>query len=256
MCSIDMLMATGCALLYNYRLFTAGFCFETSYAFCLFTSLCISIFLAFTLSKILGSPGLVLFHLAGVGLCYFQYVYRRPLSYDVLTAMLVPNSFEILSFMSQLPSSLHSSFWNQHRHSSKDHHLSKKFLRTAGFCRNLYSLQGRRQTVYWQDNRGFSIPCAFFVTGNIAPISLCSLLRIYRIEESKAERLASLPAAADFPSVCSDDKLVVVFVFGESARGDHFSLNGYARETCPNLEKEINIINMCIARSFDIQTRK
>lgn len=46
-----ILMAAGCALFYNYSLFAAGSVFENGYAFCLYTSLCISIFLAFTLFK-------------------------------------------------------------------------------------------------------------------------------------------------------------------------------------------------------------
>ena len=38
------------------------------------------------------------------------------------------------------------------------------------------------------------------------------------------------------------DSLTVVFVIGESARYDHLSLNGYERETCPNLSKK-NVIS-------------
>jgi lipid A ethanolaminephosphotransferase len=44
------------------------------------------------------------------------------------------------------------------------------------------------------------------------------------------------------PSAAQKRKNLVIFVAGETARADHFSLNGYARETNPLLAKE-NIIN-------------
>ncbi len=255
-----MLMAACCALLYNYSLLAAGSVFENGYAFCLYTSLCISLFLAFTFSKRLGSLGLVLFHLAGVGLCYFQYVYRRPLNYDVFAAILEANRFEIFSFMSPvliavlilaiLLSGISIALLQRITIDRK-----KSFCGLLAFA-GIFLLLKEGGKLYIDRVSPDSPFRAALATRNIAPISLCSLLSTYRAEESKAERLASLPAAADFPSVCSDDRPVVVLVLGESARGDHFSLNGYARKTCPYLEKETNIINMGIARSFDIQTRK
>ena len=51
------------------------------------------------------------------------------------------------------------------------------------------------------------------------------------------------------------DKPIVVLVLGESARGDHFSVNGYGRKTNPQLEQVNHIINLGIARSFAVQTR-
>jgi lipid A ethanolaminephosphotransferase len=41
----------------------------------------------------------------------------------------------------------------------------------------------------------------------------------------------------------ASDDLVVVVVLGESARADHFSLNGYGRPTNPRLEKVANLVS-------------
>jgi glucan phosphoethanolaminetransferase (alkaline phosphatase superfamily) len=42
----------------------------------------------------------------------------------------------------------------------------------------------------------------------------------------------------DSGSVCNTDSLTVVFVVGEAMRADHVSLNGYNRETFPEMEKQ------------------
>ena len=42
---------------------------------------------------------------------------------------------------------------------------------------------------------------------------------------------------AEIPS-SDEDRELIIFVLGESARADHFSLNGYSRKTNPYLEKE------------------
>lgn len=52
-----------------------------------------------------------------------------------------------------------------------------------------------------------------------------------------------------------DNDLIVVFYFGESARGDRFSLNGYERETNPLLSKRKNLISFKNAHSCRTSTR-
>ena len=51
-----------------------------------------------------------------------------------------------------------------------------------------------------------------------------------------------------------EENLTVVFVIGESSRGDHFSLNGYKRNTTPNLDKVDNLINFSNVTSCDTIT--
>ncbi|MGV8455657.1 sulfatase-like hydrolase/transferase, partial [Pseudomonas aeruginosa] len=48
-------------------------------------------------------------------------------------------------------------------------------------------------------------------------------------------------------------KSLLVFVVGETARADHFSLNGYARETNPELSKQ-DIVNFTQVRSCGTST--
>ncbi|MCB2551690.1 sulfatase-like hydrolase/transferase, partial [Listeria monocytogenes] len=48
-------------------------------------------------------------------------------------------------------------------------------------------------------------------------------------------------------------KSLLVFVVGETARADHFSLNGYARETNPELRKQA-IVHFTPVRSCGTST--
>ena len=54
----------------------------------------------------------------------------------------------------------------------------------------------------------------------------------------------------------SIQKEIVVLVIGEAARADHFHINGYYRETSPELEKIDNLISFKKFYSCDITTRK
>lgn len=47
---------------------------------------------------------------------------------------------------------------------------------------------------------------------------------------------------------------VVVLVIGETARGDHFSLNGYARDTNPALSRQAGLVNFSDAHSCGTET--
>lgn len=54
---------------------------------------------------------------------------------------------------------------------------------------------------------------------------------------SKFERVAAHVERGPVPASLGGKKTVLVFVVGETARADHFSLNGYARDTNPELAK-------------------
>ncbi len=52
----------------------------------------------------------------------------------------------------------------------------------------------------------------------------------------------------------ADKDLIVVFMLGESVRGDHLNLNGYSRETMPLISKEKNIISFKNAHASRLDT--
>lgn len=64
-------------------------------------------------------------------------------------------------------------------------------------------------------------------------------------------------SSAKLPSIFIPQKkpLQVIVVIGESARADRFQINGYPRETTPNLMKEKNLINFGGIQSFAAYTR-
>ncbi|MCG8533321.1 MAG: phosphoethanolamine transferase [Desulfovibrionales bacterium] len=67
---------------------------------------------------------------------------------------------------------------------------------------------------------------------------------------------SSATLAAKYTPEPDGESVKVIFVIGESARADHFQINGYERETTPNLMKEKNLISYIKQRSFAAHTRK
>lgn len=72
-----------------------------------------------------------------------------------------------------------------------------------------------------------------------------------------AKRIGQAPRAEDIPSSFTPDPegIVVVFVFGESVRADHWGLNGYRRNTTPLLADTPGVINFPDALSFGTYTQ-
>lgn len=71
---------------------------------------------------------------------------------------------------------------------------------------------------------------------------LYSLGKFLRAQEVGAEAVAAIGADAHHRAGGHRRELVIL-VIGEAARADRFSLNGYARETNPRLQKEKNLIS-------------
>lgn len=64
----------------------------------------------------------------------------------------------------------------------------------------------------------------------------------------------SLNKLYDFQYNKKLDNLNVVLIIGESLRASHLGLNGYERNTTPNLEKMPNFLNFTLAASFNTTT--
>ncbi len=63
---------------------------------------------------------------------------------------------------------------------------------------------------------------------------------------------------SEFPSqihTVGNMPLTVVLVLGESARGDHFSINGYEKETTPFIQQRKNLVNFKNTSSCGVWTR-
>lgn len=74
----------------------------------------------------------------------------------------------------------------------------------------------------------------------------------YRIAKTGRKDSSSIPSKKYF----NDDQLTIIFVIGESARADHFQLNGYLRPTTPLLAQEANVISYKHTTSFAASTRR
>jgi len=91
----------------------------------------------------------------------------------------------------------------------------------------------------------------------IFPINVIKGIRGYYGELYKIKSMGPIINCAATPSTqtFTDKDLTIIFIIGESARADHFQLNGYTRETNPRLVKEHNLINFPQTVSFAACTR-
>ena len=73
------------------------------------------------------------------------------------------------------------------------------------------------------------------------------------IEKEEALQAIGLDSRTDAKLAARPKKSLVIFVVGETARADHFSLNGYARETNPQLKQQ-DILNFTGVHSCGTST--
>ncbi len=74
----------------------------------------------------------------------------------------------------------------------------------------------------------------------------------YKKLKQKFAHITKLTSLYHYKS--NEDNLTVVFVIGESTRGDHFGINGYSKDTTPNLKKVKNLISFNDVSSCDTIT--
>ena len=87
------------------------------------------------------------------------------------------------------------------------------------------------------------------------PASLLQESQRYFKEKSRLKKmLASKVDISESVTRKPDDNMTIILVIGESARSDHFSLNGYNRETNPELKKR-NVVSYTDVKSCGNQTR-
>jgi lipid A ethanolaminephosphotransferase len=75
----------------------------------------------------------------------------------------------------------------------------------------------------------------------------------YFFHSTDVEEIDVAPLGLDARKSLSSDRDLIVLVIGETARADHFSLNGYERETNPLLKQE-NVINFTDVHSCGTTT--
>ncbi len=215
-----------------------------------------------------GIPGLrwgyfLFLHVAGCALTYFYTLFDVSMSYDTLAWLLETNRAEVDSFVTWplflllcagiAVSLVHSSLSQSFRASL----AGRRYAAMAGLlllCA-LVSAEGGRAAF---KHLGGKASYEALSMSRIVPVSVVKAAAAYVREERRSDTLAALPDPADAASslvIPDHEKPVVVFIIGESARADHFGINGYERDTTPRLSLERNIINYGVCRSFANTTR-
>ena len=80
-------------------------------------------------------------------------------------------------------------------------------------------------------------------TPSIAPVFLIPSISEYVILRDRLADINKKNISKEYELSSEQNGTVVVFILGESARGDRFSLNGYKRETNPKLSQIQNLIS-------------
>ncbi len=92
-------------------------------------------------------------------------------------------------------------------------------------------------------------------TSKVVPINIFPALERYFNTRAREEKIVKKNISNMFTYKSNTKKpLISVMIIGESARGDRFGINGYKKNTTPNLEKEQNTISFNNATSCDTST--
>jgi glucan phosphoethanolaminetransferase (alkaline phosphatase superfamily) len=192
---------------------------------------------------------------------YFYITFNVPLRYKSISWVLEANKFEIVSYLSPTLICIvgGSAFLGiiqayLSRHLRQLPFTERLTVVLLAVCISIGSYEGITRVLKVTGK----VETARIVSlSKISPVSIVKAMQLYQKEEKKAEKLLALPAATDVESTLQfDEKPIIVFVIGESARAGNFSLNGYVRETNPLLKKEQGLINFGIATSFATSTRR
>ncbi|MEZ6855048.1 sulfatase-like hydrolase/transferase [Halodesulfovibrio aestuarii] len=191
---------------------------------------------------------------------YFYITFNVPLRYKSISWVLETNQFEVTSYLSP---ALICTILGGALLGVLQAYLSKN-LRQLPFIKRLViiilastlSIGSYEAATRTLKAIGQADTARLASLSKVSPVSIVKALQLYYREEKKADKLLALPTANDVRSTLQfNDKPIIVFVIGESARAGNFSLNGYVRETNPLLKKEKGIINFGIAESFATSTR-
>lgn len=91
-------------------------------------------------------------------------------------------------------------------------------------------------------------------TPKVAPLFLVPSLSEYVILRERLQKIEKKNISDEYIFKKESEPLIVVFVLGESARGDRFSINGYTKETSKELEKVGNLLSYKNATSCHTST--
>ncbi len=91
-------------------------------------------------------------------------------------------------------------------------------------------------------------------TPKVAPLFLIPSLSEYVILRERLQKIEKKNISNEFILEDKYEPLLIVFVLGESARGDRFSINGYTKETSKELQNVKNLISFKGATSCHTST--
>lgn len=88
-----------------------------------------------------------------------------------------------------------------------------------------------------------SQPVRFYSIANAFPVGLAYRIGGYLKYAREGQRVAQQLTSYRFDANSSASDLTVVLIIGESARPDHWALNGYKRDTTPLLSRQPNLVS-------------
>ena len=91
-------------------------------------------------------------------------------------------------------------------------------------------------------------------TPNVAPLFMIPAITDYIIMQKRSVDINKKNISSEYQLNSDSNDTIVVFVLGESARGDRFGINGYYKDTTPNFTNNENLVSFKNASSCDTST--
>jgi len=91
-------------------------------------------------------------------------------------------------------------------------------------------------------------------TPKIVPTFIFPAISDYYILKSKEEKINKKNISSEYTLTNDSNDSIILFILGESTRGDRFALNGYVKNTTPKLSQEKNLVSINNVSSCDTST--
>ena len=91
-------------------------------------------------------------------------------------------------------------------------------------------------------------------TPYVAPLFMIPAITDYMIMQKRSVDINKQNISSEYQLNSDSNDTIVVFVLGESARGDRFGINGYYKDTTPNFTNNENLVSFKNASSCDTST--
>jgi glucan phosphoethanolaminetransferase (alkaline phosphatase superfamily) len=195
---------------------------------------CIGFFSALSINRVLFICSNIIIFVISSAAAYFIYYYHIKIDANIITILRQANLSEIVSFLNMplillmiLPTGI-ITILSSRLSCSRGNVDQLRIMQFLGICFML-------AVVFLE---GSNVSCKKYMPFNIVS-SMSDFVLPHKLKFAKHDFTKTRFDLTEADAI----PLNIVLVIGESARADHFHINGYGRETTPNLDNRTNLIS-------------